>query len=71
MDDRLEAPGGEPAASLLRDHLPGEKVLGQVTPGGTTADDPSEAVEDVAEVVDALTGVLGEQPKVWCQVPQG
>ena len=64
MDDGLEAAGGEPAAGLLIDHLPGREVLGQVTPGGAAADDPTEGVEDVAEVVDALAGVLGQQAEI-------
>src|SRR5262245_38415878 len=61
VDDGLEAAGGEPAAGLLVDHLPGGEVGGQVAPGGAAADEPSQGVEDVAEVVDALAGVLGEQ----------
>ena len=64
VDDGLEAAGGEPAAGLLVDRLPGGEVLGQVAPGGAAADEPSQGVEDVAEVVDALAGVLGEQAEV-------
>ena len=64
VDDGLEAAGGEPAAGLLVDRLPGGEVLGQVAPGGAAADEPAEGVEDVAEVVDALAGVLGEQAEV-------
>ena len=64
VDDRLEAAGGEPAAGLLVDHLPGGEVVGQVAPGGAAADEPAQGVEDVAEVVDALAGVLGEQAEI-------
>ena len=64
VDDGLEAAGGEPAAGLLVDGLPGGEVLGQVAPGGAAADQPPRGVEDVAEVVDALAGVLGEQAEV-------
>ena len=64
VDDRLEAPGGEPPAGLLIDHLPGREVLRQVPPGGAAADQPPGGVEDVSEVVDALAGVLGQEAEV-------
>ena len=64
MDDGLEAAGGEPAAGLLIDRLPGGEILGKVAPGGAAADEPPRGVEDVAEVVDALAGVLGEQADI-------
>ena len=64
VDDGLEAAGGEPAAGLLVDRRPGREVLGDVTPLGAGADDPAEGVEDVAEAVLALAGVLGEQAEV-------
>ena len=64
VDDGLEAAGGEPAPGLLIDHLPGRKVLGQVTPGRAGADDPTQGVEDVAEAVDALAGVLGQEAEI-------
>ena len=64
VDDRLEAAGGEPAAGLLVDHLPGGEVLGQVAPRGAGADEPAQGVEDVAEVVDPLAGVLGQEAEI-------
>jgi hypothetical protein len=51
-------------ASLLVDRFPGGKVLGQIAPRGTATDQPAGGVEDVAEVVDALACVLGEQAEV-------
>jgi hypothetical protein len=53
-----------PAAGLLIDHLPGGKVLGQVTPRRAAARHPTEGVEDVAEAVDALSGVLGQEAEI-------
>ena len=64
VDDGLEASRGEPAAGLLVDGLPRGEVLGQVAPGGAAADQPSRGVEDIAQVVDALAGVLGEQAEI-------
>ena len=64
VDDRLEASCGEPATGLLVDHLPGGEVLGQVAPGGAATDEPPGGIEDVAEVVDALTCVLGEEAEI-------
>jgi hypothetical protein len=64
VEDGLEASGGQPAAGLLIDHLPGGKVPGQVSPGRAGADDAPKAVEDIAEVVDSLAGVLGEEAKI-------
>lgn len=40
-DGRLEAAGGQPAAGLLVDGLPGREVLGELEPGGTGADQPA------------------------------
>jgi hypothetical protein len=59
VDDGLEAAGGQPAAGLLIDQLLGREVGWQVAPAGTGADDPTQAVEDVLEAVDSLTGLLG------------
>ena len=64
VDDGLEAAGGHPAAALLVDHLPGGEVLGQVAPRRAGADDPPEAIEHIAEVVDALAGVLRKQAEI-------
>src|SRR5262249_43820334 len=64
VDDGLEATGGQPAAALLGDHLPGGAVLGQVAPGVAGAGDTAQAVEDIAEVVDALAGVLGQEAQI-------
>jgi hypothetical protein len=64
VDDRLEAAGGRPAAGLLVDGLPGREVLGKIPPGRAAADDPSEGIEDVAEAVLTLAGVLGQEAEV-------
>src|SRR5262249_1507067 len=64
VDDGLEAAGGEPASGLLIDHLPGGEVGRQVAPRGAAADEPAQGVEDIAEIVDALAGVLGQQAEV-------
>ena len=64
VNDGLEAAGGQPAAGLLVDGLPRGEVLGQVAPRGAATDEPSRGVEDIAHVVDALAGVLGEQAEV-------
>jgi hypothetical protein len=64
VDDGLEAAGGQPAAGLLIDGLPGREIRRQVAPGGAAADEPAGGVEDVAQAVDALAGVLGEQAEV-------
>src|SRR5262249_13703986 len=64
VDDRLEAAGGQPAAGLLVDHRPGGGVLGQGAPRRARADDPPQAVEDIAEVVDPLSGILGQETEI-------
>ena len=64
VDYGLKAAGSKPAASLLVDHLPRREVLGQVTPRGAATDEPSKAIQDVAEIVHSLAGVLGKQAKV-------
>ena len=64
MDDGLEATGGEPSPSLLVDRRPGREVLGEITPGGAGADDPAKGVQDVAEVMLALGGVLGQEAEI-------
>src|SRR5271165_937025 len=64
VDHGLEAAGGQPAATLLVDHLPGREVLGQVAPRRAGANDPPQAVEDVAEVIDPLAGVLGQEAEI-------
>ena len=72
MDDGLEGAGGDPPAGLLIDHLPGREVLGEVTPRGAAAYHPAEGIEDVAEVVDTLSGVLGQQAEIGAdEVPLG
>jgi hypothetical protein len=63
MNDCLEAPCSEPPAGLLINHLPRGKVLGEVAPRGAGTDEPTRSVEDVTEVVDALS-VFGQQAKV-------
>jgi hypothetical protein len=64
VDDGLEAAGIEPAAGLLVDRLQGREVLGQEPPGGAGADDPPQGVEGVAEAMDVLAGVLGQEAEV-------
>ena len=64
VDDGLEAAGGQPAAGLLVDRRPGREVGREVTPGGAGADEPAQGVEDVAEVMLTLAGVLGQQAEV-------
>jgi hypothetical protein len=64
VDDGLEASGAQPAAALLIDRLPRREVLGQVAPLGAGANDPPQGVEDVAEVVDPLAGVLREGAEI-------
>jgi hypothetical protein len=44
--------------------IPGREVLGEVTPLGSGADDPAEGVEDVAEAVLALAGILGQEAEI-------
>jgi hypothetical protein len=64
VDDGLEAAGLQPAAALLVVRRPGGEVLGQVAPRRAGADDPAQAVEDIAEVILALGGILGQQAEV-------
>ena len=64
VDDRLEASGGEPAPGLLVDHLPGREVLGEVAPRGSGPHRPAQGVEDVAEVMDPLAGILRQQTEI-------
>jgi hypothetical protein len=54
------------ALEIVRLLRQGREVLGQVTPGRTAADDLPQAVEDVAEVVDTLAGVFGQQTETAC-----
>src|SRR5437763_1405532 len=64
VDDGLEAAGGQPPAGLLVDRLPGGEIRRQIAPGGAAADQPPGGVEEVAQVVDALPGVLGQEAEV-------
>ena len=64
VDDGLEAVGGQPSAALLIDGLPGWEVLGEIAPGRTGTDDVSQAVEDIAERMLALAGILGKQAQI-------
>ena len=48
----------------LVDDLPWRKVVGHVASGRTGAHDPPQTVEDFAQIVVALWGVLSEERKV-------
>ena len=64
VDDGPGAAGGDPAAGLVVDGVPGGQVVGGRPPGGPGADQPSQGVEDLAEALVALRGVLGDRRQV-------
>lgn len=53
-----KASGGQPSSCLLVDHLRGTKVLGKELPGGAATYEPTEGIEDIAQVIDAFSDIL-------------
>ena len=49
--DELEDPGPEPAVDLLTDGVAGWQIAGHVAPWGTTAQDPTQAIEVLVQVM--------------------
>ena len=64
MDHLLEDTRFEPPLRLLVDRLPRRQVVGHVAPRGAGPHDPPQPVEDLAQFVLALRGVLSDE----CQV---
>jgi hypothetical protein len=54
----------KPALALLVDRVPGRLVVGNQAPGGTATDQKAQAVEDFAQRVFALRGILGHQGRI-------
>src|SRR3954465_9117739 len=61
VDHRLEDASREPPTGLLVDGLPRREIVGQHAPGSSGAYDPSQGVEDFAQVVSALDSILADQ----------
>ena len=60
----LEDPGGEPPLRLLIDGRPGRQVVGHVAPLGACPHDPPKPVENLAQLVAALRGILADERQV-------
>ena len=64
VDHLLEDARFEPPLRLLVDRLPRRQVVGHVSPRRAGAYDPPQSVEDLAQVVLALGGVLPHEREV-------
>ena len=60
----LKHPRREPPAGLLIDGMPRGQVVGQQPPPRARADDPTEAVENLPQVVVALRGIQAHEREV-------
>src|SRR5947209_13575303 len=76
-EDRVEGAVVVPGVEEVPDGRPGAKFLGQVAPGGAGAEDPEDAVEDLAAISPgtacASSGrkeISDELPLLIGQVPQ-
>jgi hypothetical protein len=50
---------------LLVDRLPWRQVVGHVSPRRAGAHDPPQPVQDLAQIVLALGGVLPNEREIW------
>src|SRR5215210_4824577 len=64
VDHLLEDARFYPPLRLLVDRLPRRQVVGHVAPGRPGPHDPPQPVEDLAQVVLALRGVLPNEREV-------
>lgn len=67
-DHGLEATNIHPASTLLVDRLPRRKSIGQQSPGGASAHEPTQRFEDFTHVVMALGHVHVPQYHVQCGI---
>src|SRR3954447_11370796 len=61
----LEHTSGQPTLRLLVDCRPGRQVIGHGPPRNAVPDDVAQAIEQLAERIPALTGILTQQDQVW------
>jgi hypothetical protein len=66
-DDRLEDPGLDPPPGLLVDGGPGRQIGGHEAPLEAGAGDVAQAVEEFAQGMGALRGILTHQGEVGSQ----
>lgn len=59
VNEGCKAACRQPALGLLIDDVPGWQIIGHHAPGGTCSRDPTQAIEDFAQAVGALSGVFG------------
>ncbi len=64
VDHRFEDPGVEPPWGLLVDGRPRREAVWHHAPGRASAYDPAQGVEDLAQLVGALRGVLSNERQV-------
>lgn len=64
MSDGFKHTRMQPAASLLIHGGPRREIVWQITPLNPGADDITNCVEQIAEAIDPLRGLFGQQCEV-------
>src|SRR5271168_3977985 len=68
-EDRLQRPVVVPGVEEVPGGGPGAEFPGQVAPGGTGAEDPEDAVEDLASISPGAAGASGWGEEVLDELP--
>src|SRR5206468_9226009 len=68
-EDRLERPVVVPGVEEVPGGRPGAEFLREVAPGGSCAEDPEDAVEDLAAISPGAAGASGRGEEVFNELP--